>query len=172
MDVSCIHIELSAKEIFDPCSVQNGSDTHDAVLGNLDIFQRRIGQDVDRVRDDQEDRLCIALCDLGDNRFEDIYILADEIHTCIALDPRFARRNNDDSCVGQIIVSAAVDIHRFYERNAVRQIQRYTLCLAGKRIDQDHFRKQSALHQRKADSRTGTAASDDCHFSHIHCHCI
>ena len=115
MDIAGIYIEFLPDQRFDTGCVSDRSDTHDPALRNLNVFQCSISQDIDRVRDDQEDGLCVSLSDLRDNRFKDIYVLTDEIHTCVAFDPGFSRGNHDNAGIGEIVIPASVDIHWFHK---------------------------------------------------------
>ena len=139
MHIAGIHVEFFAQEIFDTCRIQNGTDTHNAALGDLNIFQCGIGQDIVGICDDQENRLSVALCDLRNDRFKNIDIFADELHAGIGLEPGLTGRQYDNAGISQIIVSTRVDVHGFCKRNPVCKIQSHPVRSPCKGIDQDHL---------------------------------
>ena len=139
VDIAGVYIEFFAKQILDPPRIQDRSDSHDPALGDLDEFQGGVGQDIDRIGDDQEDGLCIPLCDLRNDGFQHIDVFTDKIHAGIRLEHGLARRQDDDAGVRQILVSARIDLHRLCKRSPVGEVQRDAVCPARQRIDQYHF---------------------------------
>ena len=156
--------ELAAKT----CGIEHRAGTDDTLLRKSGHLQCRIGQDIDRVCDDEENPVKAALCDLGDDRAEDADVLVDQVQSRFAGLLCGTCGHDDDTGVLHIVIGAGIDLHRACERNTVGDVQCFALCLLGDGIDEDHLIEQTALHECEGGRGSDKSAAYDTNFSCIH----
>ena len=79
-----------------------------------------------------------------------------------------ARRNDDQTAVGQILIIARVDRAGLREGNAVADVSRLALGLGPVGVQQDKLGKQAARRQCVSYGRAHKAGTDDRAFLQIH----
>ena len=89
-------------------------------------LQGRVGQDVYRVGDDEENALKVPFGDLRNDAFIDGYVFMDEIQSCFAWFLIGAGGDDNDGRIGDVIVGSGIDLHLTGEGDPVGDI----LCLA------------------------------------------
>ena len=72
-----------------------------------------------------------------------------------------ACRDDDDGGIHDVIVGAGIDLHVAHKGDAVADVHGFAFGLGVVCVDQDDFREQLALHQRKGGRRADEAAADD-----------
>ena len=88
--------------------IQHRTGTENAVVRQTGELLRGVGQDIDRVRYDQQDAFEIALGDLGDDRLEYAYVLFNEVEASLAGLLSRSGCDDNDRAVADIVVVAGV----------------------------------------------------------------
>ena len=158
---------MFAEHVLEARGVEHRARPDDAVRGQPREFERHVGEDIDRIRHDEQDAGKAALRDLRHDRLEDAHVLADQVKARFTWLLVRACRDNHDAGVGDVGVITRVDVRRRCERHAMRDVERLALGAVVVNIDQHHFGEQPALHQRKCGCGSHEPASHDANFAEI-----
>ena len=170
---AAVDAKVLSQKVLEPCGIEHCPGTENAVIRIPAEDLRRVCQNVDRIRDDQHDRILIIFRDLGNHLPEDADILLYKIKSCLSGLLAGACRHNDDARVADVFVAAGVNLHRLGKRKSVADIKGLPFCLVFVGINQYQLGKESALHQGERRSRSDETTSYDCCFSAVQtiCHC-
>ena len=164
---SAVHAEMLAKAVFQPGGIQHGSGADHPVFRHPAQFQRRVGQDIHRVRHDQKNTLVVPLCDLGNDAFKNLHILMYQIQPGFLRLLICSRSHNDHGGIHDIVIVSRINFHLSGKGNTVSDVQRFPFRLLPVRVDQNQLGKKAALHQTEGRCRPHKAAADDGRLSVI-----
>ena len=167
MNGTVIHTQMLTQLCFQSGRIQNGTGTDNPINRETGQLLCHIGQDIHRIGYDEENALTFPLCDLRNNALKDCHILLNQLQTGLARFLRRTGRNDDDGGIYDIIVRTCINLHRLCEGNAMADIHRLALCTVMIHIDQNHFRKDTTLHQRKCGGRSYKSAANDGHLADV-----
>ena len=161
LNVARVDLDVGAEHLLQTTGVEHGAGTDDVALGQAGHLDGGVGQNVDRVGDDQQDAVKAGLLNLGDDGLKDVDVLVDQVQAGLAGLLGSASGDDDHSGVGDIRVIAGVDLHRLGKRHAVRDVQGLALGAVLVHVDEDHLGEQTALHQCERRGRTDETAADN-----------
>ena len=161
LDIARVDLDVGAEHLLQTAGVEHGAGADDVALGQTGHLDGGVGQNVDRVGDDEQNAVEARLLNLGNNGLEDADVLVDQVQAGLTGLLGSASGDDDHGGVGDIGIIAGVDLHRLGKRHAVRDIQSLTLGAVLVHVDEDHFREQTALHQRERRRRTDETATDN-----------
>ena len=165
VNASRVNAKVFAKQIFKPCRVKHGSAAENPVRRKTADFCRRIGQNVNRVGNHQQNTVSVIFCDFGDNRFKNTDIFLYKVQPCFTGLLPCARRHDDNGSIRNIGIIAGINLHRLCKGQPVADIERLSLGSFLIPVNENHLRKQSALHQCKCTCRADITAAHYCRFS-------
>ena len=70
---------MGAEHLLQTTGVEHGAGTDDVALGQAGHLDGGVGQNVDRVGDDQQDAVKAGLLNLGDDGLKDVDVLVDQV---------------------------------------------------------------------------------------------
>ena len=161
LDIARVNLDVGTKHLLQTAGVEHGAGTDDVALGQAGHLDGGVGQNIDRVGDDEQDAVEAGLLNLGDNGLKDVDVLVDQVQAGLTGLLGSASGDDDHGGVGDIGIIAGVDLHRLGKRHAVRDIQGLTLGAVLVHVDEDHLGEQTALHQRERRRRTDETAADN-----------
>ena len=164
LDIARVNLDMSTKHLLQAASVEHGAGTDDVALGQAGHLDGGVGQNIDRVGDDEQNAVEAGLLNLGDNGLKDSDVLVDQVQAGLTGLLGSASGDDDHGGVGDIGIIAGVDLHRLGKRHAVRDIQGLTLGAVLVHVDEDHLGEQTTLHQRERRRRTDETATDNSDF--------
>ena len=94
----------------------------------------------------------------------------DQIQTGLARLLGSACRHDDDCRIRNVIIVTCVNTHRTYQGSAVADIHCLAFRLVMIDVQQDHFRKQTALHDCECTGCADKPATDHSYFTMINTH--
>ena len=156
-----IALDMGTKHLLQTAGVEHGTGADDMALGQAGHLDGGVGQNIDRVGDDEQNAVEAGLLNLGDNGLKDADVLVDQVQASLTGLLGSASGDDDHGGVGDIGIIAGVDLHRLGKRHAVRDIQGLTLGAVLVNVDEDHFGEQTALHQRERRRRTDETAANN-----------
>ena len=168
MHTSRIHTKLATQHTFQARRVQHGSRTDHTMSRQSREFPCGIGKNIDRIRYDQKDSLDVSCRNLTHDLTEYLDIFVYKIESRLLRTLIAARCHNDDRTVCNIIIISGMNFDRHGKRHTVHDIHCLALRLLAVHIQEDHLRKQSALHDRKCCCCSYIPTTDNCYFSIIH----
>ena len=170
VDAAVVHAQVLAQQILQAGGVQNGAGTDDPVLGIARQLDGGGGQNINRVGHDQQDALKAGSGDLRNDAAHDAHVLVDQVQAGLAGLLGGAGGDNDDGRIGDRLIAGGVNLHGAGIGQAVADVHCLALGTVLVRVDEHHFREQSALHQGKGRGGADEAAAHNSHFSHVdHC---
>ena len=175
MDVVLIDAIVLAQAGAQARRVEDRAGADQVILGNAGELQEGIGQNVDRVADDDIDRVGRILRDLGDDHLGDVHIGLRQLKAGLAGLSGNAGRQDHDVRAGSVAVVAGIDRARVAERRALTDVERLTKRLLAVDVDHHDLGRETHDRQRVGNGRTDAAGSDDCNFVHskyLHFHTI
>ena len=161
LDIARINLDVGAEHLLQAASVEHGAGTDDVALGQAGHLDGGVGQNIDRVGDDEQNAVEAGLLNLGDNGLKDVDVLVDQVQAGLTGLLGSASGDDDHGGVGDIGIIAGVDLHRLGKRHAVRDIQGLALGAVLVHVDEDHLGEQTALHQCERRRRTDETAADN-----------
>ena len=161
LDIARVDLDVGTKHLLQTAGVEHGTGTDDVALGQAGHLDGGVGQNIDRVGDDEQNAVEAGLLNLGDNGLKDADVLVDQVQASLTGLLGSASGDDDHGGVGDIGIIAGVDLHRLGKRHTVRDIQGLTLGAVLVHVDEDHFGEQTALHQRERRRRTDETAADN-----------
>ena len=161
LDIARVDLNVGTKHLLQTAGVEHGTGADDMALGQAGHLDGGIGQNIDRVGDDEQNAVEARLLNLGDNGLKDVDVLVDQVQAGLTGLLGSASGDDDHGGVGDIGIIAGVDLHRLGKRHAVRDIQSLTLGAVLVHVDEDHLGEQTALHQRERRRRTDETAADN-----------
>ena len=161
LDIARVDLNVGTKHLLQTTGVEHGTGADDMALGQAGHLDGGIGQNIDRVGDDEQNAVEARLLNLGDNGLKDVDVLVDQVQAGLTGLLGSASGDDDHGGVGDIGIIAGVDLHRLGKRHAVRDIQSLTLGAVLVHVDEDHLGEQTALHQRERRRRTDETAADN-----------
>lgn len=156
-----VDLEVLPEQVFEPRGVQHGARADHPGGGEAGQLERHIGEDVNRVGHHQQDGVPVAADDLGDDRPENLHVLAYQVDARLAGGLRRARRDDHQPGVGQVGVISRVDVDGTHEGDAVGDVHRLSLRLLLVDVEQHQLGKQSAAQQGVGGGRAHRTAADD-----------
>lgn len=161
LNVARVNLDVSAEHLLQTAGVEHGTGADDMALGQAGHLDGGIGQNINRVGDDEQNAVEAGLLNLGDNGLKDVDVLVDQVQAGLAGLLGSTSGDDDHSGIGDIGIIASVDLHRLGKRHAVRDIQGLALGAVLVHVDEDHLREQTTLHQRERRRRTDETAADN-----------
>lgn len=161
LNVARVNLDVSAEHLLQTAGVEHGTGADDMALGQAGHLDGGVGQNVDRVGDDEQNAVEAGLLNLGDNGLKDVNVLVDQVQAGLAGLLGSTSGDDDHGGVGDIGIIAGVDLHRLGKRHAVRNIQSLTLSAVLVHVDENHLGEQTTLHQRERRRRTDETAADN-----------
>ena len=161
LDIARVNLDVGTKHLLQTASVEHGAGADDMALGQAGHLDGGIGQNINRVGDDEQNAVEARLLNLGDNGLKDVDVLVNQIQAGLTGLLGSASGDDDHGGVGDIGIIAGVDLHRLGKRHAVRDIQGFTLGAVLVHVDEDHLGEQTALHQRERRRRADETAADN-----------
>ena len=158
---SVVNGEMLPEEILESCGIQHRAGAKDPVLRETAQLRRRIGQDVHRICDNEQDPAAVSLLDLRNDGLKDPDILLHEVQPRLPRLLTGTRRNHDDGRIHDIVVGTGINLHRLCKRKPMADVQCLSLCSVLIRVDQHHLREKAALHQGKGRARSHESAADN-----------
>ena len=165
--VARVDADVVADHGLEAGGVEDRAGPEDAVFRQAAHLDGGIGQDVDRVRDDDQNAADVTFFQFRHDEAEDPDVLFDEVQPGLSRRPGRARGHDDDGRVGNVIVGAGVDVHGPGKGQAVGDVHRLSFGFCLVCVDEDHFREQSALHQCETGGGADESASDHGNFSGV-----
>ena len=165
--VAGVDADIVADHGLEAGGVEDRAGPEDTVFGEAAHLDGGVGQDIDRVRDDDEHSADVSLFEFRHDEPEDPDVLFDEVQPGLPRSLGRARGHDDDRRVGNVIVGAGVDVHGTGKRQAVGDVHRLSFGFCLVCVDEDHFREQSALHQCETGGGADESASDHGNFSGV-----
>ena len=168
VDASRIDVEPASDEVTQSRGVEHRAAAEYAVGRVARQFVRDVGQHVDGVGNDEQERAVVVLDYFGNYRVEYGDVLFDYI------EPSFARflidacGYYDDAAVGEVGVSACAYLHGLDVRLTVREVHRFADSAVAVDVDEYHIGEHAAFHKRKSDGRADHAAAYYTYFPDIH----
>ena len=161
LDIARVNLDVGTKHLLQTASVEHGAGADDMALGQAGHLDGSIGQNINRVGDDEQNAVEAGLLNLGDNGLKDVYVLVDQVQAGLTGLLGSTGGDDDHGGVGDIGIIAGVDLHRLGKRHAVRDIQGLTLGTVLVHVDEDHLGEQTTLHQCERRRRTDETAADN-----------
>ena len=146
--------------------VEDRARADDLVLRQLRIAAEDVGQDVDRVRDDDIGRVRCEGRDLRDDRLHDVDVRLREVEAGLPGLARDAGGEDDDIGIAGVPVRPGVDGDGRAERRALPDVERFAEGLLAVDVDHDDLGGQPLHGQRVRDGGTDRSGSDDGDFGH------
>lgn len=110
--ISAIYAELLTEQKFQAGGIQHGACADDAFRGKAGDTQCNAGQQINRIGDNQEDRIRTDARDLCDDRAHDSGVACQQVKTALAGPLSDARSDDDHGGVLQVIIIAVHDAAR------------------------------------------------------------
>ena len=104
-----VHVPQHGAE---PCGVQNRARTDHTLLGQAGNLPSGVGQDVDRVRCNEENAVEVLLHDIANDAVQDLNILVDELQAGFTRLLCSTSADDDHGGVGAVVVGADLDVGR------------------------------------------------------------
>ena len=161
LNVARVNLDMSAEHLLQTAGVEHGAGADDMALGQTGHLDGGVGQNVDRVGDDEQNAVEARLLNLGNNGLKDADVLVDQVQAGLTGLLSSASGDDDHGGVGDIRIIAGVDLHRLGKRHAVRNIQGLALGAVLVHVDENHLGEQTTLHQRERRRRTDETAADN-----------
>ena len=79
LDVARVNLDVGAQHLLQTTGVEHGTGADNVTLGQAGHLDGSVGQNVNRVRDDQQDAVKARLLNLGNNGLEDVDVLVDQV---------------------------------------------------------------------------------------------
>lgn len=174
LDVWCRQVEMVSEERPESSGVEHCSKTENLRLGDDSALGRQVGQDVDRVGDDDDGRALSQLAPLQalEDALEESNVPVDEVQA--GLIGLSSQTSSDDHTVGAVddVVRAGrgeLDVAR--ERCAMPEVEGFAVGHVWVGVYQGHFSDLSAELERVGRVRSdSSAAADDAYLkSHLAC---
>ena len=132
----------------------------DTAFGQTSFLLNDIGEHIDGIGDDDDDRIIRVLHNALGNLARDGDIALCEIETSLPRLSSQAGGDDDDLCIGTIRIIALAHRDLFMEGKAVVNIQRAAFCAIDGDIDHDDFRS-GAAHGKGIDHRFADSSSSN-----------
>ena len=161
LDIARVNLNVSAEHLLQTAGVEHGAGTDDVALGQAGHLDSGVGQNINRVGDDEQNAVEARLLNLGNNGLKDVDVLVNQVQAGLTGLLGSTGGDDDHGGVGDIGIIASVDLHRLGKRHAVRDIQGLALGAVLVHVDEDHLGEQATLHQRERRRRTDETAADN-----------
>lgn len=166
MDILRADAEALCQRGLKTACIQNGAGADDLTLRQAGDLCEHIGQHVDRVGDDDIDRIRRSLDDLRRDVLDDIDVGLRQIQTALTgLSRHTGGDDHNVRALGVLIVAGTHDRRRT-ERRALINIQCLAECLLLVDIDQQDLRCDSLDHQIVGNGRADAARANNSDFAH------
>ena len=170
-----VHVELVDRVVLREArtqtrGVEDRTGADDAGFRQAGALAEGVGQNIDRVADDQVDGVGRVARDLRDDALDDVDVRLRKVESRLARLSRDAGGNDDDVGILAVRIAARIDRARAAERRALANVERFAERLVVVDVDHDDFGSQTHDGQRVADGCTDAAASDDGDFIHTLIH--
>lgn len=126
-----------------------------------------MGENVDGVRDDEEDALEFGLLDLTDDAAHDGGVLLDEVEAGLAGLLGGAGGDDDDIGVRAFFIGARMDVHGIGVGETMGNVHGFAFGLREVGVDEDDFGERALEHEGVGGAGTDEPGSDDDGFSAI-----
>ena len=79
LDIARVNLDVSAEHLLQTAGVEHGAGADDMALGQAGHLDGGIGQNINRVGDDEQNAVEARLLNLGDNGLKDVDVLVNQI---------------------------------------------------------------------------------------------
>ena len=79
LNVARVNLNVSAEHLLQTAGIEHGAGADDMALGQTGHLNGGVGQNVDRVGDDEQNAVEARLLNLGDNGLKDVDVLIDQV---------------------------------------------------------------------------------------------
>ena len=79
LNVARVNLDVGTKHLLQATGVEHGTGADDMALGQAGHLDGGIGQNIDRVGDDEQNAVKAGLLNLGDNGLKDVDVLVDQV---------------------------------------------------------------------------------------------
>lgn len=146
--------------------IEDGTGTEDAGLRNAGALAERIGEDINRVADEQIDCIRCILRDVRRDALDDVDVRLCKVQSGLAGLTGNAGRDDDDVGILCVFIAARVNGTWRAERNALTDVQSLALCLFLVDIDHDNLGSNALHSEGVSDRGADAAAADNGNFIH------
>ncbi len=169
MDVFRVHAEVLPDDLAQTGGVKQGAGSQHMALRQARGFQDRVGDDVDRIADDDVNRVRRVFYGLRHDALNDVDVSLGKIDPRLAGFARAAERDDDDIGTFDVGIIAGVNVDRRADGRALDDVHRLARRLVFIDIHQNNFGGKSLQGDGVGDRRpdiSGTKDADLVCFSH------
>ena len=160
-------LELFGDQAAKPGGVELGSQADHLAGRQVELANGQVGQDIDRVGDDQHDGVALdaGRRGLAEDAQEQLDVAIDQVEPALVRLAAQAGRDDDDVALGNGLVAGRADPLIGDQRGAVEQVEGLAADLVGVQVDQVDLADHAAALQGEGRGRADqAAAADDADF--------
>ena len=126
-----------------------------------------VGEHIHRIGHDHQDALEIPAGELGNNAFQNRYVLANQVQAGLAGLLVGSGGDDDHGAVGHVVVVSGVDAHGGSVGQTVAQVHGLAFRLLPVGVDEHQLGENALLHQTESDRGSHKTAADHRGLSYV-----
>ena len=166
MDILGADAEALSQFRLQTAGIQNGTGADDLALGQAGNLGKHIGQNINRIGNDDVVRIGSMGHNIGRHLLQDINVGLCQIQAGHAGLSGHTTGDDDDIRAICILISAGTHDGRRMERSALVNIHSLALCLLCVHVHQQDLGSNALDHQVIGNGSADTAGTDDGNFAH------
>ena len=145
-------LELFGDQAAEPCGVELGSQANHLARGQGELANGQIGQDIDRVGDDQHDRVTLdaGRAGLTEDAEEQLDVAIDQVEPALVRLSAQAGRDDDNIALGDGLITRCADPLIGDQRGAMEQVEGLAADLVGVQVNQVDLADQATALQSES----------------------